>query len=180
MTVERALAALRALGPTIEERERAEEQQWRESLREWPNLPGWYSYTVKRDDFRMVSNESARRAWTDCNDPEPLMVLLRGGRADLRSQHMAAEIILYAASRKLPTPKATKAYRTRRDQAIAELVHGLRKAGMTAGRAQHEAAKAFRVSDDHVKATCARPDLRDHVVLAEFERKLKRRGPTAG
>ena len=180
MTADRAIAALRAIGPAIDERERAEEQQWRDSLSELPLCPSQYCYTDKRGKAHIVTNDGARRAWTEDHDPELLMVLLRGGRADLRSQHMAAEIIRLAGSQKLPTPKATKAYRTSRDQAIAELVHELRQVGMPAGKAQREAAAAFRVSDDLVKATCDRPDLRQHVVMAEFERKLRRRNRPVG
>ena len=176
--VKRTLDALKALGPSLREREEAEERDWRNSLYEYSNIPGWYSYKTKPNESRMVSNASAREAWRDDNDPETLIDLLMFGREDLRSQHMTAEIIHLAGTRKLPTPKATPEFRGRRDRAIVELVHGLRRDGYSAGQAEREAASAFGVSVDLVKATWTRQDIRNDVEQAEAERQV-RREPTA-
>ncbi len=168
----KTIAALRTIEIPVAERQAAEEQQWREACPEVADWPGMFWV-----DGEMISNEGARASWAERNDPTQLMALLQAGRADSRSQRVAAEIIAQAAAKPLPQRRDNIA---RRDRWIAMSVYELRESGVPAGDAHTMAATAFGLSVETVRKVAARADLVEWAVLTAFEWEVRRRQPPVG
>src|SRR5207344_1175185 len=102
-------------------------------------------------------NGSAREAWAECYDPKLLLNLLKAGRADIRSQRLAATIIVQAADKRLPQPRIDIKWRNRW---VALELYRWRERGHPPGKAQAAVAEIFRLSVETVRKIDARADLR--------------------
>jgi hypothetical protein len=131
------MTPLRAAGARAARRRREEEQAWRDECQEF-RLPG---YCTK--DGRIFSNETARQSWAEEFDHGPLLALLESGKADLRSQRLAAALIRQAADKPLPKRHEN---RDGRDRDIALWVMQLERQGVATGEAYALVARARGVS----------------------------------
>jgi hypothetical protein len=144
------LTPLRVAVAQAARRRREEEQAWRDECREC-GPAGWF---IK--GTRMFSNETARLSWEEEHDPEPLLALLDAGKADLRTQRLAAALIKQAAEKPLPRRHTD---REARDRCIALCVMQLERKGLATGEAYALVARArgLSVGVETIRKAARRP-----------------------
>lgn len=139
-----AIQRLRQRGEEISAAAAEEERSWVGTLRESTRLSGWFV----GDGLRLVNNASARRAWEDDHNPEPMVMLLNAGKADILTQRLATQLIVDATTKRLPKRREDK---KNRNEIIAECVLSLWVDGMGKGDAQLEVANSFGISAETVR-----------------------------
>jgi hypothetical protein len=162
--IERVINALRDL-PSLEERQRREEEGWASQHHKVLYRLGWH-----RPDGYTLGNARAREAWESEHNPDDLLTLLTGGKADFASQRLAADIIRQAATKPLPKPKVDRVWR---DRTIAECVYYAREAGQAAGDAYSEIADIFGLSAEHVRKVALHKDLMGWAEMAILQRRIE-------
>jgi hypothetical protein len=159
------LELLRQRADEARSRRSAEEQAWASALRPVAGMPGYF-----QGNGRIFSNDDARGTWEREHDPADLLALLDAGKADLRTQRLAAELIRAAAPKALPKRHADREYR---DGVIARCVVDLLDRGIRVGKARALVAETFGLNDETVRAIMKRPGSKEAARLMRSEEQAR-------